>query len=128
MIYAAYGSNMNIPQMAVRCPAAKKLGIGVIKGYKLEFCVVATIKPCVGKDVPVVLWDLTKDCEDDLDIYEGFPHYYTKETLSVYFRGKTVEAMVYIMTPPQCKKPTPPSPTYLKTIIAGYEQNGIPWD
>lgn len=36
-LYAAYGSNMNIEQMARRCPTARVVGKGVIKGYELVF-------------------------------------------------------------------------------------------
>ena len=32
MIYAAYGSNMNVAQMSFRCPAAIELGVGEIEG------------------------------------------------------------------------------------------------
>ncbi len=36
-IYAAYGSNMNLRQMALRCPSAEILGSGVLENYKLTF-------------------------------------------------------------------------------------------
>ena len=126
MIYAAYGSNMNITQMAKRCPAAKRLGVGTIREYELIFCEVATIKPCTSKEVTVVIWDLTKDCEKQLDIYEGFPHLYIKENFKVDCdNGETVDAMVYVMAKPHCEKLVPPSKNYLQTIIDAYEQNGI---
>jgi len=127
MIYAAYGSNMNITQMAKRCPAARKIGVGVIHGYELTFCIVATIRPCAGSNLPVVLWDITKGCEEKLDIYEGFPRLYIKENFKVDFEGKTIEAMAYIMAPPHCDRPALPNKYYLQTIIDGYDQNGIVW-
>lgn len=34
-LYIAYGSNLNLPQMAVRCPTATVKGSGEIKGYEL---------------------------------------------------------------------------------------------
>ena len=35
--YIAYGSNLNIKQMAWRCPTAKKLHTAELVGYRLEF-------------------------------------------------------------------------------------------
>ena len=35
--YLAYGSNLNIRQMALRCPTAKPVGTAVIKDYELLF-------------------------------------------------------------------------------------------
>lgn len=37
MLYAAYGSNLNIEQMAKRCPKAKISGVGYVEGYILTF-------------------------------------------------------------------------------------------
>ena len=37
IIYAAYGSNMNLRQMARRCHSAKVIGVGVLENYKLTF-------------------------------------------------------------------------------------------
>ena len=35
--YIAYGSNMNLKQMAERCPTAERIGIGKVKNYELQF-------------------------------------------------------------------------------------------
>ena len=35
--YLAYGSNLNIRQMQMRCPGAKPVGTMVLKGYELLF-------------------------------------------------------------------------------------------
>ena len=43
-LYVAYGSNLNLEQMARRCPTAKVVGIGVLKDYQLTFRRVATKK------------------------------------------------------------------------------------
>lgn len=59
-IYIAYGSNMNIGQMASRCPDFKLLGVSRIEGYALEFHggggAAAAIVPREDSRVPVVLW------------------------------------------------------------------------
>ena len=50
-MYFAYGSNINLDQMAYRCPAAQVVGPVVLEGYELLFRGnasgngVATIKP-----------------------------------------------------------------------------------
>lgn len=102
-IYLAYGSNLNVTQMKRRCPSAKILGTTVLPDYKLLFranCrhnAVATVEPCPGENVPVLLWSITARCEDALDRYEGFPFLYRKETVTVQLDGKPVEAMMYVM-------------------------------
>lgn len=35
--YIAYGSNLNIPQMRMRCPGARIIGTSVIDDYQLLF-------------------------------------------------------------------------------------------
>ena len=35
--YLAYGSNLNLQQMALRCPMAKPVGTAVIRDYELLF-------------------------------------------------------------------------------------------
>ena len=59
-LYVAYGSNMNKMQMGQRCPNAKALGKGILKGYTLEFrgrkgSGVATIIKDKNTSIPVVL-------------------------------------------------------------------------
>lgn len=36
--YFAYGSNMNLDQMAYRCPAASVVENVKLEGYRLTFC------------------------------------------------------------------------------------------
>ena len=80
--YFAYGSNMNLDQMAYRCPAAFVVENVKLDGYRLTFCGmgkgsgVATILPEEGSRVEGVLWKLTPECEKRLDFYEGYPHLY----------------------------------------------------
>lgn len=72
-LYIAYGSNLNLPQMAFRCPTVRVVSTIKIKDCKLLFSggpgsSVVTVEPLKGSSVPVPLWKL---------------------------RGKTVPAMVY---------------------------------
>lgn len=58
----------------------------------------ATIAPCIGKSVPVALWELQPRDEKLLDRYEGYPSHYFKQELPVKLNnGSEITAMVYIM-------------------------------
>ena len=128
--YIAYGSNMNLEQMAFRCPTARLVGTAEIKDYRLLFrgfpnSAVATIEPCKGMSVPVLVWTIEPADEIALDRYEGYPHLYRKETLSVTVNGKRRKAMVYIMNITEHRIITTPSKYYFEVIRSGYKANGI---
>ena len=131
-IYAAYGSNMNLAQMAVRCPHSRVIGTGRLEDYKLTFrgrsSGVANVEKFEGRDVPIVLWEITPTCEIALDRYEGFPNLYTKKDIEVETKNGTVKAMVYVMTERYEKMPAEPSEYYYALIAEGYEDNGIELD
>jgi gamma-glutamylcyclotransferase (GGCT)/AIG2-like uncharacterized protein YtfP len=127
-LYLAYGSNLNLEQMANRCPTAKVVGASKIKGYRLLFRgshagAVATIEPFKGESVPVLVWDITPGDEAALDRYEGWPFLYRKETIKVRLNGKTVQAMVYIMN--EGRPLGQPSCYYYSTILDGYKSAGF---
>ena len=130
-IYLAYGSNLNLEQMAHRCPTAKPIGTTMLKNYKLIFRggnagAVATVEPCKGCSVPVLLWELTPADEAALDRYEGFPYFYRKESVKVKLEGKTVSAMVYIMN--DGHPLGTPSCYYYSVILEGYKAAGFDVD
>ena len=100
-LYIAYGSNLNLRQMSYRCPTAKVVGTAVLRNWRLLFCGVATIERYKGGEVPVLVWDIQPKDERALDIYEGYPQLYRKETVRVTLNGKQVKAMIYIMN--KCK-------------------------
>lgn len=122
-LYAAYGSNLNLKQMAIRCPYATVIGNGMLRDYRLLFrggygSAVATVEPKKGAGVPVLLWEITPRCEDALDRYEGWPRLYRKETLGVSYDGKIVEATAYLMN--EGYGLAIPGSAYLNTIVEGY--------
>ena len=116
-LYIAYGSNMNLDQMKYRCPKAKVVGKALLKGYELEFRSVATIVPNKNEAAPVLIWDITKACEEALDRYEGYPNLYRKEYIQLDWDGELVEAMVYIMNR---EGRSMPSQSYYDGIKEGY--------
>lgn len=127
-LYLAYGSNMNLPQMAQRCPTAKVVGVSEIKDHALVFRggrsgAVATIEPQEGASVPVLLWKIQPKDEIALDYYEGFPSFYEKQMQEVEVDGQSVSAMVYVMAPGHILGM--PSQYYYDVIKEGYESAGI---
>ena len=127
-LYIAYGSNLNLPQMAFRCPTAKVVGASEIKDYELLFrggrrSSVATVEPLKGSSVPVLLWMLKERDLQALDRYEGYPHFYRKEIMDVELKGKSVSAMIYVMN--DGHQLGSPSDYYLNTILEGYQSAGF---
>ena len=132
LLYFAYGSNMDLNQMAFRCPDAEVIETVRLEGYRLAFRSnggnrgVATILPDPDSHVDGVLWEISPEDERNLNFYEGFPRLYGKRTLTVVNRlGKEVEAMAYVMNAPYKDRPAVPSASYLRGILRGCQQNGI---
>ena len=125
MKYIAYGSNMVEKQMAVRCPAARVIGVGYLVGARLEFYLHATVEKSGDPTdrVPVTIWEITPEDESALDWYEGYPSYYTKESWCVQMAdGSEIEGMIYIM---RTSRAAPPIPQYYKDIEDAYRKLGL---
>lgn len=130
--YFAYGSNMNLDQMAHRCPDAEVIGTVRLEGYRLSFAGgsgVATILPETGSHVDGVLWEISEADERQLDVYEGFPRLYGKETVTVKDKaGREHSVMAYTMNAPYRDRQAMPSIPYLYGIVEGCTQNGMDTD
>lgn len=127
-IYIAYGSNLNLPQMAIRCPGAAVIGKSILKDYELVFRggrrgAVATVEPKKGSSVPVLLWEISKRDERELDHYEGFPRLYGKQMMDIECEGRQMRAMIYLMTPGY--EIGIPLDKYADIIWQGYESAGF---
>ena len=121
-LYIAYGSNINLKQMAYRCQHSKVVGTSEIKDYELEFRGVATIAPKENATVPVLIWELDERDLPVLNRYEGWPRLYRQETMSFELNGREVEGMAYLMNYGEL---SPPSKQYYNTILQGYRENGL---
>lgn len=121
-LYISYGSNINLEQMAYRCPHSKVVGTSEIKGYELEFRGVATIVTKENASVPVLIWELDDRDLPILNKYEGHPHLYRQEKMPFELNGKSCEGMAYLMNRGTI---FPPSPQYYDTILQGYRENGL---
>ena len=132
--YIAYGSNLNIPQMRMRCPGARIIGTSVIEDYQLLFKGSKTgsylnIEPMEGAEVPVVIWEVTETDEKALDRYEGYPNFYYKKEMTLDIKGirtgkvRRRDAFVYIMH--EERELGIPSWYYVNTCLDGYRAFGF---
>ena len=121
-LYIAYGSNINLEQMAHRCPNSKVVSTEMMQGYELKFRGVATIVPNEKSEVPVLIWEIDGRDEHSLDRYEGFPNLYRKELFDIEVNGEKKECMAYLMNKGQI---SPPTSYYYNVIKQGYEANGM---
>ena len=132
--YIAYGSNLNIPQMRVRCPGARIIGTSVIPDYELLFKgsktgAYLTIEPKTGASVPVAAWDVSEDDELVLDHYEGYPTFYYKAEMVLPIKGIRTgkvchrRAFVYIMH--EGRSLGLPSARYVQVCREGYDAFGF---
>lgn len=132
--YIAYGSNLNISQMRMRCPGARIIGTSVIEDYQLLFKgsktgSYLTIEPKDGAEVPVVIWEVTETDEKALDRYEGYPNFYYKKEMTLDVTGiktkkmRRRDAFVYIMH--EERELGIPSWYYVNTCLDGYRAFGF---
>lgn len=127
-LYIAYGSNLNVDQMSRRCPTARIYGSGFLNNWELIYRgsktgAYATIRRKKGSMVPIVVWEIEKADERNLDIYEGYPTFYFKQSVMASLPQGKKKAMVYIMD--ARRLPGRPSQKYIDTIHEGYIDNDL---
>ena len=126
MLYGAYGANLNMANMEVRCPQAKPMISFMLKDYKLVFNGVADIIKCKGAEVPIGLWKITDECEKALDRFEGFPYLYKKMYVkNLDIPGARGKCMFYVM---RRKGYGVPPAHYYNCLAQGYEDFGMDKD
>lgn len=119
MKYFAYGANINKESMLIRCPQAVALKPVALRGWDLKFYSHANIEPKRKAVVHGVLWDLTEECIESLDLFEGFPVYYKRRN----WQQDGDRFFFYEMN--MFRKGTP-SRSYVSDIMEGYKQWGLP--
>jgi gamma-glutamylcyclotransferase (GGCT)/AIG2-like uncharacterized protein YtfP len=121
--YFAYGSNLNKQQMLVRCPTAKFISAAELTGFKLVFRGVLDIEHAhANSKVSGVIFKVKSRDIYNLDQYEGYPTFYTKETVIVKIKNKNVKLFYYLMVNQGDVKP--PSQYYYDACAEGYKD----WD
>ena len=118
MLYFAYGSNLHHFQMKRRCKDSIFLKKINLNDFRLTFRSkyrAADIEPKKKSIVPGALFEISKNDEKKLDLYEDYPILYEKYYF--YYYGKRV--MTYTMT----KKTlfTFPTERYLNIVKRGYK-------
>ena len=96
-LYGAYGSNLNLKQMHIRCPNAKPVCSFYLENFNLVFKGVADLEKKIGYLGFMAVYEITKLCEASLDKYEEYPYVYEKKILKKKIEGKTREVMFYVM-------------------------------
>ena len=118
MFYFAYGSNLNHFQMKRRCKDSIFLKKINLKDFRLTFrskYKAADIEYKKGSLVPGGLFEISKNDEKKLDVYEDYPILYKK----FYFKYYDKRIMTYTMV----KKTSFMFPTkrYLDVVTRGYK-------
>ena len=118
MLYFAYGSNLHHFQMKRRCKDSVFLKKIKLKNFRLTFRSkyrAADIEPKKNSTVPGGLFEISKNDEKKLDVYEDFPILYKKYYF--YYYGQKV------MTFTMVKKSQFRFPTvrYLNIVRRGYK-------
>lgn len=128
--YIAYGSNLNMKQMKMRCPGAEVMGTAALKDWELLFKgsktgSYLTIEPMAGSTVPVVVCKITPEDEKALDRYEGYPNFYYKKKFKVLCKSietgvsKYVNTFAYIMH--EERAIGIPTCAYMSACLEGYK-------
>lgn len=123
--YFAYGSNLNVSQMALRCPDAANPRPAMLADHDwlINQRGVATVEPFDGSEVHGVVWQLNDHDLAVLDSAEGVPVRYRRDRLTVHTDEGPAEAWVYI---DHRVEPGPPRPGYLERIVDGAMHHGLP--
>lgn len=127
-LYFAYGSNMNMKQMAQRCPNSVPMFKATLHNAKMVFKYYADVESEKKKRsfVKGAVYEITKDCMKALDKYECCPKFYKKVKCVVQGPfDKYYEAFMYVMQP-NVRALELPSEQYINTIAEGYIDWGIP--
>ncbi len=131
MIYFAYGSNMDLDQMKIRCPGSSVIGIGQLTHYTMAFTRwsrswksgTADILPERGALVHGVLFNLTLEGLKKLDKFADYPNSYLRQDVTVSCGEELLPSMTYVA----CRQGVYlPSQSYLGKMVHGGMQNHLP--
>ena len=123
-LYFAYGSNLNLAQMYMRCPDSEVVGPGTLYGYKLMFRQHLDVEKDHRYQVEGTLFSVSEKDLEYLDRYEGVPRYYTREQVVISNYTEDLIAFVYIMR--NQHHTSPPSVGYWDIVSEGYRDCHMP--
>ncbi len=135
MFYFAYGSNMDHHQMmAERCPGVKFIGPAILDEYCIFFDgfsavwggAVANIDKASDDEVWGGVFEITEEHLAKLDVFEGYPQYYSRKQVGVKMHGRSwVQAWTYYR---EAHPTGRPSAKYIHAVIKGAKECGLPED
>ncbi len=130
-LYFAYGSNMDLAAMRLRCPKARPLGRARLPRHRFGLMGktgYATMQPEPSSTVHGLLFELALSDVAPLDRYEGVAHgLYGKVWQPVLpAGGGACQAMIYVGTDVTVGG-TPP-PGYMEGIVAAARAAALPSD
>ena len=130
-LYFAFGSNLDLKQMARRCPGATVGPFATLQDHRLLFrgpssrrkAGVATVDAHPGESVPGLLFEVGEACLAVLDRLEGHPAWYQRTWLEVETAdGERVEALLYRL--PERVVAMAPTEAYVGQIGRAYAHHG----
>jgi len=140
MYYFAYGSNLDLLQMQLRCPGAQFVSTAKLEGYRICFprksyvrdCAVISIELSARDEVWGALYELDGTDIARLDEREGYDKRRDRQVnprnrSTVRVEGsddRAVLAEVYIAVPTE--NPGLPTPQYVGYLIASAAECGLP--
>ena len=130
--YLAYGSNLNLNCMDIRCPFAKVVGTIDLPNYRLVYkgcddgAAYLTIEEFKDSFVPMGLFKVRNFDIHRLDVYEGYPKLYYKKFIPVIIGKKKINALVYVMNDEFTYHK--PANHYVNTCKNGYIDFGFDLD
>jgi len=130
-LYFAFGSNLHTPQMAERCPGSEPLHSAHLDGHRLAFCGhsprwgggVATVVDDSAATVPGLVYRMTADDIEKLDVFENYPEIYRREDIALKTQdGSSLAAFTYRRN---IVEPSAPSLKYFHQIWSAYRSLGL---
>lgn len=98
--YFAYGSNLWIHQMMVRCPSSVIIGTAVLPSHRwvISYRGYANVVPSPSDECYGIVYTITDEDVQKLDGYEGVPDCYQKMMLGVKMLddGRVLGTLVYV--------------------------------
>ncbi len=120
--YFAYGSNMHTPRMQERCPSARIIGTGVLRGWRAVYDKPSTdgtakrnIRPSAGAETHGVVYEIDDHERAALDAAEPrYTPFDTPHGLAYHYAGAPAQV--------------PPAAWYVALVEAGARAHGIDRD
>ena len=128
--YFAYGSNMNLDQMAVRCPGGRMLGLVRKRDWRYLINQRGYVTAQEDPDAETLgcLWELTEEHWAVLDRYEGVAGGFYRRVDCEVLSIDSEEPVQSIAYRAANETPGTPSATYADVVIDGARQIGLPKD